>query len=145
MADGAGGRFLVSDQPRKDRQAGGIDDEVVSNIISTCPPIRSRCAWLLPLYGMWMLFVPAARSKASPARCWVLPTPEEAYRNDPGFSFISFTNSPTLATGTDVFTSSTLGTTTTRPTGCRSLSGSKPSLRMCGAMAWPVLVASSSV
>ena len=27
----------------------GIDEDVVSNIISTWLPIRSRCAWLLPL------------------------------------------------------------------------------------------------
>jgi hypothetical protein len=92
-----------------------------------------------------MVVTPAAASNASPAMCCVLPTPEDAYFKSPGFAFASATSSFTSFAGTAGFTTSTFGTTTIRPTGCRSFNGSKASLSMCGAIAWPVLVATSSV
>ncbi len=55
-----------------------IDDDVVSNISCALPAMRSRCAWLLPLYGMCVICTPAAALNASPARCCVLPAPDDA-------------------------------------------------------------------
>ena len=60
--------------------------------------------------------------------CWVLPTPDDAYLNSLGLVFIKATNSVTLLAGTLAPTTSTLGTVTIRPTGVRSLIGSKLSL-----------------
>ena len=77
--------------------------------------------------------------------CWVLPTPEEAYLKSPGLAFIAATSSATFFTGTCAPTTSTLGTVTIRPTGTRSFSGSNASRIRCGAIACPVLVATSKV
>ena len=77
--------------------------------------------------------------------CCVLPTPEEAYLKSPGLAFIAATSSATVLTGTWLPTTSTLGTVTIMPTAVRSLSGSKLSLSRCGAIACPVLVATSRV
>jgi hypothetical protein len=60
-------------------------------------------------------------------------------------AFAAATRSLTLVYGVVEPTTSTLGTTTTRPTGWTFFSGSKLSLIRCGAIAWPVLVATSSV
>src|SRR5213592_3662151 len=66
-------------------------DEVVSKSGWICPPTRSVSACDEPLYGTWKIFVPVARAKASQARCWVLPMPEEPQENPPGFDLISAT------------------------------------------------------
>src|SRR3989449_11076557 len=94
---------------------------------------------------MWMSFVPVARMNSSAAMCCVLPTPTEAKRYSPGLAFRSARSSSMLRAGTPVFTTTTLGTTTTRPTGWMSFCASKPSLMRCGAMACPVLVATMRV
>src|SRR2546430_785397 len=94
---------------------------------------------------MWMSFVPLARMKSSAAMCCVLPTPTEAKRYSPGLAFRSARSSSMLRAGTPVFTTTTLGTTTTRPTGWMSFCASKPSLIRCGAIACPVLVATMRV
>src|SRR6187551_2965788 len=94
-----------------------IADDVVSNIICTSPERMSTCAWLLPLYGTCVVLMPAARSNASPAMCCVLPTPDDAYLISPGFAFAAATRSWTLLYGVVDPTTSTFGTTTTRPTG----------------------------
>ncbi len=77
--------------------------------------------------------------------CCVLPTPDDAYFSAPGLAFASATSSLTSFTGTLAPTTRTFGTTTTSPTGSICFSGSKPSFIRCGAIAWPVLVATSSV
>ena len=69
------------------------------------------------------------------AMCCVLPTPDEPYLKSPGLAFISAMSSATVLAGTEVPTTSTLGTLTTRPIWVRSLIASKLSLRRCGAMA----------
>ena len=57
-----------------------IADEVVSKISWIWPPTRSVSAWLEPLYGTCIgLQCPSACANASPARCCVLPMPEEPY------------------------------------------------------------------
>src|ERR1700693_1050749 len=105
----------------------------------------SACAWLLPLYGMCVIDTPAIFLNASPARCWVLPAPEDAKLKLSGLAFICATSSRTSRAVTEGPTISTLGTTMTSATGVRSLSASKLSLSKCGAIACPVLVATSSV
>jgi len=77
------------------------------------------------------------RIKSSAAMCCVLPTPTEAKRYSPGFAFRSARSSSMLRAGTPVFTTTTLGTTTTRPTGWMSFCARSPSLMRCGAMACP--------
>ena len=99
-------------------------DEVVSNIISTWPPIRSTCAWLEPSYGTCTSFVPVALAKASAAMFCVLPVAAVALRSGAGALRISASSSWTVRAGTFGASTSTLGTTTMRPTGCTSFSGS---------------------
>src|SRR6266550_2693011 len=94
---------------------------------------------------MWVIDTPAIFLNASPARCWVLPAPEDAKLKLPGLAFICATSSRTSRALTEGPTISTLGTTITSATGVRSLSASKLSLSKCGAIACPVLVATSSV
>ena len=101
-----------------------IAEEVVSNDIWICPPRRSVSAWAEPLYGTCTIFNPSACAKASPARCWVLPGPEEPYEYLSGFALISATNSFTLFAGMSLLMTSTFGTLATSATGARSFSGS---------------------
>ena len=63
----------------------------------------------------------------------------------PGAAAIAATRSFTERYGDADETTSTLGITATSPTGCRSFSGSNLSFIRCGAIACPVVVASSSV
>jgi hypothetical protein len=58
---------------------------MVSKLICTWPPIRSSSAGPLPLYGMWVMKVPAWSLNSSAAMCWVLPEPLEAKFSLPGF------------------------------------------------------------
>src|SRR5438552_10651888 len=94
---------------------------------------------------MCVIDTPAIFLNASPARCWVLPAPEDAKLKLSGLAFICATSSRTSRALTEGPTISTLGTTMTSATGVRSLSASKLSLSRCGAIACPVLVATSSV
>src|ERR1700682_450233 len=122
-----------------------IADDVVSNMSCAWPDSISACAWLLPLYGMCVIDTPATFLNASPARCWVLPAPEDAKLKLSGLVFICATSSRTSRAVTEGPTISTLGTTMTSATGVRSLSASKLSLSKCGAIACPVVVATRSV
>ena len=99
----------------------------------------------MPLYGMCTVLIPAAWSNASPAMCCVLPMPDDAYLSEPGCAFAAATSDFTSFAATPSPTTSTFGTTTMSPTGCSCFSGSKLSLSRCGAIAWPVFVATSSV
>ena len=101
-----------------------IADDVVSKSSWICPPTRSASACDEPLYGTCTAFVPAARLNASPARCCVLPTPDEPYEKPSGLAFISTMRSRTLFAATFGPTTSTFGTTTISATGIRSLFGS---------------------
>ena len=51
---------------------------MVSKFMATTPASRSPIACPLPLYGMWTMSTPASCLNISPARCWVLPVPDEA-------------------------------------------------------------------
>ena len=53
-------------------------DENVTVAIFTCPASRSIIAGPPPLYGMWLRRVSVSFAKSAPARCCVLPIPDEA-------------------------------------------------------------------
>ena len=87
---------------------------------------------------------PGRRPRRRRAACCRCPTTRTC--RAPGLARIAASSSFTLLVrASRRTTTSTLGITATRPTGCRSLSGSNLSLSRCGATAWPVLVASSRV
>ena len=56
----------------------GSTGGIVSKFIETWPASRSTTAGPLPLYGTCTIFVPVSSVNSSPARCCVLPTPEDA-------------------------------------------------------------------
>ena len=51
---------------------------VVSNIMSTWPAIVSWIAGPLPLYGMWVMSMPARALSSSSERCCEVPLPADA-------------------------------------------------------------------
>ena len=48
------------------------------NHTCTCPPTRSVTAGAEPRYGTWARSTPAIALNSSPARCGVVPAPDEA-------------------------------------------------------------------
>ena len=65
---------------------------------------------------------------SSAARCEVLPLPEDANTNWPGFALMSATRSFTVFTGSEGCTTSTLWTAAMRVMGAKSRTGSQPIL-----------------
>jgi hypothetical protein len=53
------------------------DEPSPSNIMSTCPPTRSRSAGPAPVYGMWVMKVLVCCLNSSPARWCEVPVPAE--------------------------------------------------------------------
>ena len=56
------------------------------NITCTCPPTRSVTAGAEPRYGTWTRSTPVIALNSSPARCGVVPLPEEAMLILPGLA-----------------------------------------------------------
>ena len=77
-----------------------------------------------PLYGTWVMSIPAMVLKSSPARWPALPVLPEPKFSLPGFAFAYAMNSRTLAAGTAGFTTRTFGVDAIWVTGMKSLTGS---------------------
>ena len=76
----AGERFAVDTAIARSLPAltCGIAGGMPEKNITTCPPSRSVNAGAAPLYGTWVIVIPALRCKSSNARCAGLPLPAEA-------------------------------------------------------------------
>ena len=68
---------------------------------SIWPPITSAIAGPAPLYGTWIMSMPASSFSSSPARWFEEPLPPEAKVRRPGCRRASATSSFTLVAGTD--------------------------------------------
>src|SRR6185503_2154372 len=97
-----------------------MDDVRLSNMIDTCPDMRSISAGPLPLYGTCSIFTPVIMLKSS-ADMWIeVPLPEEAKLIWPGLDLASAMNSLTVLAGTAGCTSMTFGTRATSATDAKS-------------------------
>src|SRR5688572_31725189 len=96
-----------------------IELAAVAKIRFMLPARRSIIAGPPPLYGTWVIFVPACRLNSSRARCPVPPTPDEPPFS--GLVLARFTRSVTDLTGRDGWTIRMLVESTACVTGMRSL------------------------
>ncbi len=97
---------------------------MLSNIMFTCPPIRSVIAGPLPLYGTCVMSRPSICLNISQDMWIVEPLPLEAQVSLPGCALASAMSSCTEFAFTPGFSTSTLANEAKTMTGTRSLFGS---------------------
>ena len=78
----------------------------------------------MPLYGTWIILMPACELKLSIARWTALPSPDEPYVTAPGFAFAIATNSASVFAGTWLPTRNSTGCVPISVTCVKSRSGS---------------------
>ena len=86
--------------------------------------MTSTIACELPLYGTCSILTPAWRLKSSAAIWPVEPVPADRIGQLSGRAFASWTSSFTERTGSDGFTTSTIGTRQVSETPVKSFNGS---------------------
>jgi hypothetical protein len=117
-----------------------------STITSTRPAISSPNAGPLPRNGTCCHFTPVRAWKYSPLRCCRLPLPADAILSAPGDFLESAINSSTLAAGSPLRTTSTVGLLATSTIGTSRASGSKSRfLNSTGLMVTGPVLENSSV
>src|SRR5687767_14286148 len=87
----------------------GEAEIVVVKSIVTLPPTTSVTAGGMPLYGTWIMLIPAERWNISADRCGAEPAPGVAKVSSPGFVFPSAIRSFTDHTASEGLTTTILG------------------------------------
>ena len=124
----------------------GIADPVELNVMSTSPEISAASASPVPLKGTCSMSTPACSLNASPAMCWMLPTPDEAKVSFAGFALAYLIRSGTLANLCFGWWQSICGVMPISAMGVKSLTGSKrPFETISGPIALELMCASCSV
>ena len=82
----------------------------------------------MPLYGIKFMSIAASCRNISAHMCEPVPKADDAKLNLPGLALASAINSATSFAFTEGCTSSTSGNCAIRPSGVKSLRGSKPAL-----------------
>ena len=101
---------------------------MVPKAACTCPARRSVIAGPVPLYGMCVMWMPAAWLNTSKAMCCGVPLPGVLWLSLPGLAFASAINSFRSFAATEGCTTSTIGTEAASATGAKSFSMSNGSL-----------------
>ena len=78
----------------------------------------------MPLYGTWIILMPACELKVSIARCTAVPSPDEPYEIAPGLALAMATNSASVLAGTWLPTRNRTGCVPISETCVKSRSGS---------------------
>ncbi|MNT57925.1 hypothetical protein D3C72_1953330 [compost metagenome] len=101
---------------------------MLSKVSWTSPDSIAVTTCALPLYGTWVILMPATESNSSPARCPVLPLPAEAKVSLPGLALACAISSCTLFARSDELPARIIGRLATSDTGAKSLRVSYGSL-----------------
>src|SRR3954469_23390329 len=97
-----------------------MDAATLANTICDSPARVATVAGPAPLYGTCTMSIFAIDFNSSPARCGVLPTPDDAYLIAPGLALASSMNSLIEVAGTEGCTTTMYWPSESCVSGCRS-------------------------